>query len=370
MQVLAEAARGISAWSGRATPASPATAATAGRCTSPIPSWRSRAALALIARPPRRGRRPRHPRRHRHRPDRQPRLGQPRRRARGGLRGVRPRARPHAPHPAADHRRRGGHHLAQDHRRPSRRADHAVDAGSRPRRWRSTSPRDNPTLTDIAPRLGISPQAVNYRLSRRRRHRHPARRARLGGRVRDRTDSRRERRMTATPRVRLVRPCLRPRSRSPSAIPSPTSCCRPTTWCATRRARRSCSCTWPSSPPSAGRRSASPLQPLLLLLIAASHFAIDWLKLRHGSASFGPFVIDQAAHLAMIALGATLFPGAYAAGLWAHLGAAARSPTCPQAMALGAGFVFTVWGGDYARPRADERAHARPTRTACPRAAG
>jgi hypothetical protein len=87
------------------------------------------------------------------------------------------------------------------------------------------------------------------------------------------------------------------------------------------------------------------LQPLLLLLIAASHFGIDWLKLRHGSASFGPFVIDQAAHLAMIALGATLFPGAYAAGLWPQLGGVFAY--LPQAMALGAGFVFTVWGGDY-----------------------
>jgi hypothetical protein len=88
------------------------------------------------------------------------------------------------------------------------------------------------------------------------------------------------------------------------------------------------------------------LQPLLLLLVAASHFGIDWLKLRHGSASFGPFVIDQAAHLGMIARGAALFPGAYAAGLWAHLGGGLLAHL-PQAMALGAGFVFTVWGGHY-----------------------
>ena len=89
-----------------------------------------------------------------------------------------------------------------------------------------------------------------------------------------------------------------------------------------------------------------PREPLLLILIGVSHFAIDWLKLRHGSQSFGPFVIDQAAHLAMIVVGATLFPAAWAGGLWAH----APGPflLLPQAMALGAGFVFTVWGGDYA----------------------
>ena len=89
-----------------------------------------------------------------------------------------------------------------------------------------------------------------------------------------------------------------------------------------------------------------PLEPLLLLLIGASHFAIDWLKLRHGSGSFGPFVIDQAAHLFMIVLGAALFPAAWAEGLWAN--APGPFALLPQAMALGAGFVFTVWGGDYA----------------------
>ncbi len=89
-----------------------------------------------------------------------------------------------------------------------------------------------------------------------------------------------------------------------------------------------------------------PFQPLPILLIAASHFAIDWLKLRHGNSGFGPFVIDQAGHLAMIAIAATLFPGAWAAGLWAHAGPPLA--LLPQAMALGAGFVFAVWGGDYA----------------------
>lgn len=89
-----------------------------------------------------------------------------------------------------------------------------------------------------------------------------------------------------------------------------------------------------------------PLVPLLLLLLAASHFVIDWLKLRHGGSSFGPFVIDQAAHLFMVMVAAALFPDAWSRGLWAD--APAPFALLPQAMALGAGFVFAVWGGDYA----------------------
>ncbi|HRO13249.1 DUF3307 domain-containing protein [Amaricoccus sp.] len=89
-----------------------------------------------------------------------------------------------------------------------------------------------------------------------------------------------------------------------------------------------------------------PLEPLLLILVAVSHFVIDWLKLRHGGGGFGPFAIDQAAHLAVIVIGASLFPGAWDAGLWAN--APGAFALLPQAMALGAGFVLAVWGGDYA----------------------
>ena len=80
-----------------------------------------------------------------------------------------------------------------------------------------------------------------------------------------------------------------------------------------------------------------PLQPFLLLLIAASHFAIDWLKLRHGSGSFGPFVVDQAAHLFDDRARRHALPRRLAAGLWAT--AARAFALLPQAMALGAGFV-------------------------------
>ena len=90
--------------------------------------------------------------------------------------------------------------------------------------------------------------------------------------------------------------------------------------------------------------------------IAASHFAIDWLKLRHGSGSFGPFVIDQAAHLFMIVLGATLFPAAWADG---PLGARARPLRAPAA-GDGARRRLRLHrlGRRLRRPGADVRPHA------------
>ena len=94
-----------------------------------------------------------------------------------------------------------------------------------------------------------------------------------------------------------------------------------------------------------------PLQPGLLLLIAGSHFAIDWAKLRFGGPGFGPFITDQAAHFAMIALGAALFPGAYAAGLWGHAAAtgfAGGLEWLPRAQAFAGGLIATVWAGGYA----------------------
>ncbi len=92
-------------------------------------------------------------------------------------------------------------------------------------------------------------------------------------------------------------------------------------------------------------------RPLLILMIAASHFCIDWLKQRYGNQTFAPFALDQGAHLAMIGIGAALFPGAYAAGLWSldvpgplafWLG------RLPQAMALATGLIAAVWASDYA----------------------
>ena len=91
--------------------------------------------------------------------------------------------------------------------------------------------------------------------------------------------------------------------------------------------------------------------PLLILLVAASHFLIDGLKIRYGGPGFAAFAADQAAHLATLALAAALVPGAYAAGLWSVLEAGPLGPwmlRLPQAMALAAGLIATVWAGGYA----------------------
>ena len=76
--------------------------------------------------------------------------------------------------------------------------------------------------------------------------------------------------------------------------------------------------------------------PALLALIALSHLALDAAKLRWGGAGFRGFALDQAGHLAAIALGAALFPDAFAAGLWASPAALAEIPglaRLPEAMA-------------------------------------
>jgi len=73
--------------------------------------------------------------------------------------------------------------------------------------------------------------------------------------------------------------------------------------------------------------------PLLILLVAASHFVIDGLKIRHGGPGFAAFAADQAAHLAMIALAAALVPGAWTQGLWTLLATGplgAWMPRLPQ----------------------------------------
>jgi len=91
--------------------------------------------------------------------------------------------------------------------------------------------------------------------------------------------------------------------------------------------------------------------PLLLLLIYVAHIAIDTCKLRFGGHGLGPFVADQAAHFATIALGAALFPAAYGSGLWGLLAdgrLAEPIARLPAAMAIACGFIGCIWAGDYA----------------------
>lgn len=94
-----------------------------------------------------------------------------------------------------------------------------------------------------------------------------------------------------------------------------------------------------------------PPEPWLIALIGGSHLIIDAIKLRWGGPGVAPFFADQNAHVAMIALGSTLFPGAWSAGLWASPQIIAILPwlaAAPAAMLLATGLVATVWAGGYA----------------------
>ncbi len=88
----------------------------------------------------------------------------------------------------------------------------------------------------------------------------------------------------------------------------------------------------------------------LIAWIAVTHAAIDAAKAFWGRGGFRPFILDQTAHMAAIALGAAVVPGAYALGLWAAPTTAFVPDIArlPEALALGAGLIATVWAGDHA----------------------
>lgn len=94
-----------------------------------------------------------------------------------------------------------------------------------------------------------------------------------------------------------------------------------------------------------------PPAPALIGFVAASHFLIDAAKLRWGAGGFRGFMLDQAGHFGAILLAAALAPSAFAAGMWDEPLSAARLPEpahLPEAMALGAGLIATVWAGGHA----------------------
>lgn len=101
------------------------------------------------------------------------------------------------------------------------------------------------------------------------------------------------------------------------------------------------------------------LAPWPLILIGVSHFAADLAKQRHVARlgargeppGFAAFALDQAAHLAAIWLAASLWPETWARGLWASPALIDHLPTLarlPEAMAICAGLIATVWAGGYA----------------------
>jgi hypothetical protein len=87
---------------------------------------------------------------------------------------------------------------------------------------------------------------------------------------------------------------------------------------------------------------------LALGVVTASHALIDAIKARWGGPGLTAFLVDQAAHAAMLFAAAVLAPDAFRAGIWAHPALAAVEPVLPGAMTLAAGLVATVFAGGYA----------------------
>ena len=110
---------------------------------------------------------------------------------------------------------------------------------------------------------------------------------------------------------------------------------------------------------------------LLLLLIAVSHFAIDWAKLRFGGAGFGPFVADQARALRDDRARRGALPRRLRRrplGPAAPTGARRRARrAAARRWRFAAGFIAAVWAGDYAVQGADVGLHARPTPASLPK---
>lgn len=83
------------------------------------------------------------------------------------------------------------------------------------------------------------------------------------------------------------------------------------------------------------------LDPVIVVL-AAAHLLIDALKSAYFPSRLGPFLLDQAAHMASLIAVAMVQPGLWSEGLWAaqtHL---------PALMALVAGLVLATQAGGFA----------------------
>src|SRR5690606_37334297 len=98
------------------------------------------------------------------------------------------------------------------------------------------------------------------------------------------------------------------------------------------------------------------LSPLLLAL-ALAHLTIDATKTFSGRRGLGPFLADQAAHMASLVILARVAPNLWAEGLWGPGGWAGSlpgaalwtaPPVLPGLMALGAGLIIAVRAGGFA----------------------
>lgn len=80
--------------------------------------------------------------------------------------------------------------------------------------------------------------------------------------------------------------------------------------------------------------------------LAAAHLVIDAVKRRFGD-TLGPFLLDQAAHLATLVLVAGLAPNLWEDGLWATLAPPATGGALPALMLYLAGAVVAVRAGEF-----------------------
>ncbi|MBI1172139.1 DUF3307 domain-containing protein [bacterium] len=79
-----------------------------------------------------------------------------------------------------------------------------------------------------------------------------------------------------------------------------------------------------------------------LAALTLVHLAIDAVKARASARGLGPFLADQAAHLASLCALAALAPQLWEMGVWAGL------PRLAPAMALAAGLILATRGGSFA----------------------
>jgi hypothetical protein len=80
----------------------------------------------------------------------------------------------------------------------------------------------------------------------------------------------------------------------------------------------------------------------VLFALAFAHLGIDLVKTHAGAKGLLPFVLDQAAHLATLAVAAAVAPDLWVNGLWAV------QTWLPAAMALVAGFILATRAGGFA----------------------
>ena len=91
---------------------------------------------------------------------------------------------------------------------------------------------------------------------------------------------------------------------------------------------------------------------LVVLIIGVLHLLIDLTKIHIMRDGFGPYLLDQVAHLASILLVAAAFPMAFQTGVWAQL-----PETILPRIAASCGILLTTFAGYYGVDLALKKPH-------------